>query len=532
MGMKKFPQLTQIGDGTRCWAHVFDGYAVQVCVPQEQELAAVINFGFKAPYLLVFDEKRRDLAETAALARAQGWLELAQRYSTAVVFVTPTGPAGWDGAPASLYTDLIAQSRIHQYYRDGVVTSRDRFSGAWGECYIRGAIFRTIIYGRGRAADYIARNLLQTVQGQYLWGPGEITPAAVVLEGLSIVPQPQRRDIPVVSVGNTNAVNEVLSAACDHLQICTEPRKPAEHAAALVCWKRWCGQLQMEPDLTAEGMVEEPGVETVPTSADNFGDDRNTPQHRIGYVAYYRRGLLDNGPVPTVLVFHGGGDSAFYISYVSGWYRVAQRGGFLMIAVENHLNSTATEMVALLEKLKEKYPIDSRRVYASGFSMGGCKSWDMYQEYPQVFAALAPMSATFEVGLNVFGRPAPVEINRDVPVPLFYAGGEITPLPELPFQAQKCFDRMRYVFEVNRVKKPCDISFEDQSGWENPIWGVNGDTVEHIDDPERGSVLTIHRFESGDGIVRTAFASISGQGHECREHTCEHAWQFMKQFVR
>lgn len=532
MGMEIFPQITLLEDGTRCWGHLFDGYAVQVCVPKEQELADIVNFGFKAPYLMVFDEKRRELQETAALARAQGWLELAARYSTGVVFVYPTCEGGWENAPASLYADLIAQSRIHQYYRDGVVTSRDRFTGAWGECFIRGAIFRVILYGRGTAADYIARHLLQTVQGQYLWGPGEITPAAAVLEGLSDVPAPQRRDIPVVSVGNTNAVNEALQASCDHLQMIGEPGRPADRAALLTCWKRWCGQLQQEPDLDAMGVVEEPGFAVVKTSPDNRGDDRDTQEHRIGYVAYYRKGLLDNGPVPTVMVFHGGGDSAFFISYVSGWYKVAQRGGFLMIAVENHLNSTATEAVALLEKLKAKYPIDPSRVYASGFSMGGCKSWDLYQEYPQVFAALAPMSATFEVGLNVYGKPAPVEINRDIPVPLFYAGGEITPLPELPFQAEKCFDRMRYVFEVNRVRKPCGIRFEDRSGWENPIWGVNGDSIEQIEDPDRGSVLTIHRFVSDDGVVRTAFASISGQGHECREHTCEHAWRFMSRFSR
>jgi hypothetical protein len=33
-------------------------------------------------------------------------------------------------------------------------------------------------------------------------------------------------------------------------------------------------------------------------------------------------------------------------------------------------------------------------------------------------------------------------------------------------------------------------------------------------------------------LVRTAFAGVSGQGHECREHTCEHAWRFMSRFTR
>ena len=48
----------------------------------------------------------------------------------------------------------------------------------------------------------------------------------------------------------------------------------------------------------------------------------------------------------------------------------------------------------------------------------------------------------------------------------------------------------------------------------------------------QGSVLTIEVFESRDGVARTAFASVSGQGHECREHTCEYAWRFLSRFTK
>ena len=111
--------------------------------------------------------------------------------------------------------------------------------------------------------------------------------------------------------------------------------------------------------------------------------------------------------------------------------------------MENHLNSTATEMMELIEILKDRYNIDSTRIYATGFSMGGCKSWDLYQEYPQVFAGLAPMDATFDVGRNIYDQEVKKGINENVIVPIFYAGGEITPLPELPFQAQ--------IITVNRI---------------------------------------------------------------------------------
>ena len=163
--------------------------------------------------------------------------------------------------------------------------------------------------------------------------------------------------------------------------------------------------------------------------------------------------------------------------------------------------------------------------------MGGCKSWDMYQEYPKVFAAVAPMDATFEVGLNAYGQPVE-NYNQDTIVPVFYVGGEQTPLPELPFQAQKCTDRMGYVLRVNKAKAKYDVNFEDQSNWENPIMGINGDLIRKEKDENRGSVLTMHLFESENGCCYSIFGSGSPQQHEMRWLNCENAWKFFSQFRR
>ena len=531
MGMKAVPEIIPLGDGARCWAHAFESFRVKVYVPREDPLADTVNFGFKAPYLLVFEETERSMEDAVRFAEESGLAEIARQYSTSVVSVFPAS-GSWETASPSLFADLIAESRIHEYFRDGVVTAKNRFTGLWEDCFIRGAIYRTCVYGFGASADWLARNCMKTLQGQYLWGPGEITPAVLSLERLSVMPAPEREDIPVISVGNPEEIDRALGHSCRHLLI----KREAEYAKDFRCfagrWRRWCGVLQEEEDMDALGMTEEPAYETVRTSPDNRGDDQGTEEHRIGYVAYYNKDLFSRGPVPLLLAFHGGGDSAFYIADISGWYRIAHKYGFLLVSVENHLNSTAAETVELIEKLKKKYPVDEHRIYASGFSMGGCKSWDLMQEYPQVFAALAPMDATFEVGLNLYGQKAPKEINSSVPVPVFYAGGEITPLPELPFQAGKCLERIRWLFGVNRVKTPYSVRFEDRENWPEKIWGIRGDRVEKTDDPSRGSVLTVNLFESEDGVFRTALASISGQGHECREHTCDRAWRFMAQFTR
>ena len=56
--------------------------------------------------------------------------------------------------------------------------------------------------------------------------------------------------------------------------------------------------------------------------------------------------------------------------------------------------------------------------------------------------------------------------------------------------------------------------------------------VEKIYNESRDSYLTINYFDSEDGVCRTAFASVSNQVHECRQHTCENAWKFISQFRR
>lgn len=50
-------------------------------------------------------------------------------------------------------------------------------------------------------------------------------------------------------------------------------------------------------------------------------------------------------------------------------------------------------MIKVIDTLKEKYNIDDDRVYLTGFSMGGCGTWDVAMAYPDYFAALAPVAS-------------------------------------------------------------------------------------------------------------------------------------------
>ena len=257
--MKPFPDIVTLENGCKGWQHAFDAFRVKVIVPPAAPLAEIVNFGFNAPYLLVFAENEMTLAQAAAYADAKGFSAIASQYSTSVVFLYPTCEGGWDSATEQLFIDLVAESRIGPYYQDGVFRSKERFGRAWGDLFIRGAIFRTHLFGTGKSADYIARCCLKTLSGLYLWGPGEITATSATLENLSLVPSPERRDIPVVSVGNSAQVNAALAESCDHLLVQQAADVPAAFDSFLRGCKRWCGVLSIEDTMDAQGMAEEPG---------------------------------------------------------------------------------------------------------------------------------------------------------------------------------------------------------------------------------------------------------------------------------
>ena len=70
----------------------------------------------------------------------------------------------------------------------------------------------------------------------------------------------------------------------------------------------------------------------------------------------------------------------------------------------------------LLEKLLQKYPIDTKRIYVTGLSMGGFGAWDMICRYPQKFAAAIPICGG--------GDTSKAELIKDIPVWAFHGSND------------------------------------------------------------------------------------------------------------
>lgn len=531
MSVMERPEVKVLPCNGKVWEQEYKDFYLTEYVPDTDIDGSVNNYTFKAPLLIVLEEERRSIDEKVKFAEESGLAKIASRYDAGVLFVYPTAEGGWEAADETLYASLIAEVKMVPEYRDGIAEVNDFFKKEFQGYFIRGAKFRADVYGFGKSADYIAKNLLKKIDGEFLWGPGEITPAVCSMERLSVKPNLERKDIAVLSVANSSEINEAFKE-CENLLVKEKAEYEKDFDGFVKKYKMWIGKIQFEPDFDELGMIEEANYITVQTSSDNQGIYKNDKEHKVGYFAYYNKGLFDKGPAPLVVGFHGGGDSALYFTFITEWFDIARKNNFILVVLENHQFVTATETAEFIGELRKRYSVDEKRIYATGFSMGSCKTWEMIQEYPEIFAGFAPGSALPPVKNNYLAVSHGENFNEDISVPIFYSGGEKSHLPELPFQHETALERIKYLAQINKFNVKFDKEFEEKDKFEDPIWTVKGDRVEVKHDDEKDADLTVHYFISSDGVCRTALASVNNQVHEFRRHSCENAWEFISGFTK
>lgn len=520
---------------------------VLVCYPENNfSDSSPLITSCTAPVFLLYGDSAYTEETAKAFLKNSGLAEVAAKEGSSIVIVNPVGET-WSDADKSAYdnvVNLISDSSTATI-KDGISTSVNMMTKA-EQKNIVGTTERIYVYGIGKGADFAAENLVKPLKGSVTYPDGytrtfDNTIAGASLEHMTKAVTVPKSDIPVMSIGNSDEINQGLSLAGSLTK--ADSVDYAEQYQAVVGRKRrQAGVLISVHDWAEEGIVEKVETKTLKTSSDNV-TFQGKETHDVSYATYYASDLNvhdADAPVPLVFCFHGGGNTALFEAQATEWPLIGKANGFITVAVDLHFpNVSAKETIDLLGEIEKEYSIDTTRIYASGFSMGGCKSWDLYEQYPTAFAGLAPMDAVTAPGNDSFGNTV-TSPNADTIVPVFYVGGEASPLPELPCQSDRAVARIKNLLTVNQVGRASEydsINYDertDSTKWVNSIWGINGDYTYVDPDTKyfKDSVLTVQTFKSTDGNTYTALASSSNQSHEVYARNSYAAWNFLKQFSR
>lgn len=128
------------------------------------------------------------------------------------------------------------------------------------------------------------------------------------------------------------------------------------------------------------------------------------------YFLHIPAGLNNQQPVPLVFVFHGFSESGFQARLYTGFDRIANLNGFIVVypdgsgstsalswngsgccgyALDNNIDEDAF-VRAIITDIKTIAALDPKRIYAAGFSNGALLTYRLACTMSETFAAVAP----------------------------------------------------------------------------------------------------------------------------------------------
>ena len=130
---------------------------------------------------------------------------------------------------------------------------------------------------------------------------------------------------------------------------------------------------------------------------------------------YAPSGLAENSPL--LLSLHGAAQDPDYQQSNTHWETVADTAGFVVAYPRGGEGYSAWDISgdqdtkwisAVIDQLVKDYKLNPKRVYLSGFSMGGMFSYHAISKIADKIAAIAPCSGTNVYGASKAQRPMPI----------------------------------------------------------------------------------------------------------------------------
>ena len=270
--------------------------------------------------------------------------------------------------------------------------------------------------------------------------------------------------------------------------------------------------------------------------------------------------------VPLLFYFHGGNCIPLYGAEQSCWHDIADKEGFIVVypkaSTKKRWNVWNVEgepsdfdfVLALIKHMKELYPIDDTRIYASGFSMGSMMTNALCCAYPEIFAAGAAYNgqnfayfgneiSTFvslnmapSVSKEVFDKVSNTKIiadrkkeNYDYRMPLIQSSGLLDNLGETAWPI-KSKDNL-WVDTINYWKAYNNIDVKEFEYNETYETGLFGDENGYDYDDQR---FIHHKWFTNDDshLPLYQFVVAKRMPHAVDLREIEIGWNFIKHYRR
>lgn len=162
-------------------------------------------------------------------------------------------------------------------------------------------------------------------------------------------------------------------------------------------------------------MVVAAAVSALPSGGAAQTDNPHVSAGGLSYLITPPSGYGPESDAPPVLLFLHGGDRS-NTRHHPARYATEEQLDFPFLVVAPHCTGGCTwpgvDIRALLAEVAEEYRFDHSRVYLTGYSMGGYGAWSIVAQYPDLFAAAAPIAGG--------GDPDQVCAARGVPVRAYH----------------------------------------------------------------------------------------------------------------
>ncbi len=484
----------------------------------------------KSLFVFAPEEAAADRENLRKFAEDSGWKRAAEE--DGAVLILPEAPEGWKAG------SVDSLKRIYrEVWNNSPSADPEDFRGtAW--CwetlifctgYDEGAVFA----GNAAVAHPNMFACVCMVNGQPdSYEAGEKLSDRWLLPDAADTWQHKNREIPVeILMLNSSVPSEAeeyfQSTACSREQVSVlTGTYGTDEATTSLIMKEFSTRIRWKnsPDGTAARILSK---EEFYTSGEFVSDSVEYGGFTYNFFCKIPKGVRDTAGMPAVILLHGHGEPAWLFSYKNGWAELCdETGEFILVLPDSPENSWKVgrdegAIPLIIDRLAERFSADRERIYLTGFSNGSLATTWYGERHPELFAAVSPWNSPmicYEDELEESGYELPV----------FAVNGDLDHKMDVPRQFYR--EQFSAFIRIN--------GGEPRESEDGPV-RLRADEIRDAHScysredgyvqPER---LTTYVFYGRDGKPRVCFTNVSDMPHGAIYDESRAAWSFLRHFRR